>query len=85
MLYIRVVKYTVSTKRQQNANRFYVCFSAIPFFVVIGVCLIGICIVYCRPLWKMCLCGHRCPFGNSARGSQPIFFFFLFIFVLFIS
>ncbi|UJR31007.1 hypothetical protein I4U23_018518 [Adineta vaga] len=30
---------------------------AIPIFLVIGICLLAICLVYFRPLLKNCLCG----------------------------
>ncbi|CAF2153677.1 unnamed protein product [Rotaria magnacalcarata] len=50
---------------------------AIPFFIVAGVCFCAICFIYCRPIWKMCLCGYKCPCGNrtqvqsaSATGSN---------------
>jgi hypothetical protein len=48
---------------------------AIPFFVVAGVCILAICLIYCRPLWKVCLCGYKWPFGSRARG---IYFFLFF-------
>ncbi|CAF2811744.1 unnamed protein product [Rotaria sp. Silwood2] len=45
---------------------------AIPFFIVAGICFLVICFIYCRPLWKVCLCGHRCPFGNRTQVNSSI-------------
>ncbi|CAF1106672.1 unnamed protein product [Adineta steineri] len=45
---------------------------AIPFFVFMGVCILAVCVVYCRPVWKACLCGWKCPCSNPARVSTPL-------------
>ncbi|UJR15643.1 hypothetical protein I4U23_002579 [Adineta vaga] len=44
---------------------------AIPFFVITGVCILAVCFIYCRPLWKTCLCGHKCPCSNRHRVTTP--------------
>ncbi|CAF0814595.1 unnamed protein product [Adineta ricciae] len=44
---------------------------AIPFFVFTGVCVLAICILYCRPLWKTCFCGHKCPCSHRSRVTTP--------------
>ncbi|CAF1119751.1 unnamed protein product [Rotaria sordida] len=40
---------------------------AIPFFIVASICFLVICFIYCRPLWKLCLCGYKCPCGNRTQ------------------
>ena len=44
-------------------------FRAVSFFVVAGVCILAICLIYCRPLLRSCLCGHKCPCGHRSRGN----------------
>ncbi|CAF0773174.1 unnamed protein product [Adineta steineri] len=39
----------------------------IPIFVVTGVCLFAVCLIYFRPLCKQCLCRCKCPCGNRTR------------------
>ena len=44
-------------------------YSAVPIFVIGGICLLAVCLAYSRPVWKLCLCGCRCPCGHRSRGS----------------
>ncbi|CAF4848867.1 unnamed protein product [Rotaria socialis] len=40
---------------------------AIPFFIVAGICFCAVCLIYCRPMLKICLCGYKCPCGNRTQ------------------
>lgn len=51
-------------------------FRAVPIFIVSSVCLLIICLMYFRPLLKVCLCGRKCPCGNRSRGKTFRLIFF---------
>lgn len=54
-------------------------FRAVPIFIVSSVCLLIICLMYFRPLLKICLCGRKCPCSNRSRGKKYSLDMFSFI------